>query len=101
MVKLGDLAKVIRSEIESWETGPVTENVGVVAQVGDSVARVRGLDRAVYGELVEFSGGSTGIVMNLEEDGVGCVLLSGESLVRDGDGPGVPAASWRCPSGLP
>ena len=85
MVKLGELAKVIQSEIEAWESAPVTENVGTVAQVGDAVARVRGLDRAVYGELVDFSGGATGIVMNLEEDGVGCVLLSGESLVRDGD----------------
>lgn len=85
MVKLGELAKVIRSEIETWETRPVTENIGIVAQVGDSVARVRGLDRAVYGELVEFGSGATGIVLNLEEDGVGIVLLSGESLVSDGD----------------
>ncbi len=85
MVKLGDLAKVIKSEIETWEAAPVAENIGVVAMVGDSVARVRGLDRAVYGELVEFSSGATGIVLNLEEDGVGCVLLSGENLVRDGD----------------
>jgi len=85
MVKLGELAKVIRSEIEAWDAAPVTENIGTVAQVGDAVARVRGLDRAVYGELVDFSGGATGIVMNLEEDGVGCVLLNGESLVRDGD----------------
>jgi F-type H+-transporting ATPase subunit alpha len=85
MVKLGELAKVILSEIETWETRPVTENIGIVAQVGDSVARVRGLDRAVYGELVEFGSGATGIVLNLEEDGVGIVLLSGESLVSDGD----------------
>ena len=85
MVNFGDLAKVIRSEIEAWDTGIVTENTGIVEQVGDSVARVRGLDRCVYGELVEFPGGSFGIVMNLEEDGVGCVLFSGDSSVRDGD----------------
>ncbi len=85
MVKLGELAKAIRSEIDTWEASPVTENIGVVAAVGDSVARVRGLDKAMYGELVEFSSGATGIVLNLEEDGVGVVLLSGEYLIRDGD----------------
>lgn len=85
MVKLGDIAKVLESEIKTWSSEPIQENIGTVAQIGDSVARVRGLDKAVYGELVEFSGGATGIVMNLEEDGVGCVLLSGESLVKDGD----------------
>jgi F-type H+-transporting ATPase subunit alpha len=85
MVKLEELAKVLRNEIDTWEALPVTENIGVVAQVGDSVARVRGLDRSVYGELIEFPSGAVGIVMNLEEDGVGIVLLSGESEVRDGD----------------
>ncbi len=85
MVKFEDLAEVIRDEIETWSGKSQTHNVGTVMQVGDSVARIRGLDRAVYGELVQFSGGATGIVMNLEEDSVGCVLLSGETLVRDGD----------------
>jgi F-type H+-transporting ATPase subunit alpha len=85
MVKLGDIAKVLENEIKTWSSEPIQENIGTVAQIGDSVARIRGLDKAVYGELVEFSGGATGIVMNLEEDGVGCVLLSGESLVKDGD----------------
>jgi len=85
MVKLGDIAKVLESEIKTWSSEPIQENIGTVAQIGDSVARIRGLDKAVYGELVEFSRGATGIVMNLEEDGVGCVLLSGESLVKDGD----------------
>jgi len=85
MVKFDDLAAVIRSEIETWSEKSESVNIGTVMQVGDSVARIRGLDRAVYGELVQFSSGATGIVMNLEEEGVGCVLLSGETLVRDGD----------------
>jgi F-type H+-transporting ATPase subunit alpha len=59
--------------------------VGVVTQVGDSVATIFGLDRAVYGELIEFASGATGIVLNLEEDGVGVVLLTGELLVKDGE----------------
>jgi F-type H+-transporting ATPase subunit alpha len=85
MVQFGDIAKVLEHEIKSWNSEPIEENIGIVAQIGDSVARLRGLDKAVYGELVEFSSGATGIVMNLEEEGVGCVLLSGESLVKEGD----------------
>jgi F-type H+-transporting ATPase subunit alpha len=49
------------------------------------VATIYGLDKAIYGELVEFASGATGIVLNLVEDGVGCVLLSGDSLVKDGE----------------
>lgn len=85
MVKLGEFAKILQDEIDSWESAAVVENIGKVIQVGDSVARVRGLSGSVYGELVEFPGGAVGIVMNLEEDAVGCVLLSSESAVRDGD----------------
>jgi F-type H+-transporting ATPase subunit alpha len=54
-------------------------------EVGDSVATVYGLSRAIYGELVEFASGATGIVLNLKEDGVGVVLLSGEDGVKDGE----------------
>jgi F-type H+-transporting ATPase subunit alpha len=85
MVNFGDLTKVLREQIEHWEARAVSESAGFVAMVGDSVATVYGLDKAVYGELVEFASGATGIVLNLVEDGVGCVLLSGESLVRDGE----------------
>jgi F-type H+-transporting ATPase subunit alpha len=53
--------------------------------VGDSVATVHGLDKAVYGELVEFACAAPGIVLDLEEETAGCVLLSGESLVKDGE----------------
>jgi F-type H+-transporting ATPase subunit alpha len=56
-----------------------------VVQVGDSVASIYGLDRAIYGELVEFASGATGMALNLEEDRVGCVLLSREFLVKDGE----------------
>ena len=56
-----------------------------MGQVGDSVATAFGLDDCVYGELVEFDSGGVGMAMNLSEDGVGIVLLSGESDVRDGD----------------
>ncbi|MDR0878085.1 MAG: F0F1 ATP synthase subunit alpha [Treponema sp.] len=85
MVNFGDLTKVLQEQIEHWEGKPSSDSTGFVVQVGDAVATVYGLDKAIYGELVEFASGATGIVLNLEEGGVGCVLLSGESLVRDGE----------------
>jgi F-type H+-transporting ATPase subunit alpha len=85
MANFGDLTRILQEEIEQWEGRPSTDSSGAVVQVGDSVAVISGLDKAVYGELVEFKSGAMGIVMNLEEDGVGCVLLSGETLVRDGE----------------
>jgi F-type H+-transporting ATPase subunit alpha len=85
MINFGDLTKVLEDQIEHWETKPRTDSVGFVAQVGDSVAKVYGLEKVIYGELVEFSSGAEGIVMNLEEDGVGVVLFNGENLVKDGE----------------
>jgi F-type H+-transporting ATPase subunit alpha len=85
MTNFNDLGAVLREEIRNWEGGASADSVGVVVQAGDSVATVHGLDKAVYGELVEFSCGATGIALNLEEAGVGCVLMSGEDLVKDGD----------------
>jgi F-type H+-transporting ATPase subunit alpha len=85
MMNFGDLSRVLQEQIEHWETRPATESIGLVGQVGDSVATIYGLDKAIYGELVDFSSGATGIVMNLVEDGVGVVLLAGESLVKAGD----------------
>jgi F-type H+-transporting ATPase subunit alpha len=84
-MQFGDLARVLQEEIDAWEGKPASESVGYVGQVGDSVATVTGLRKAVYGELIEFESGAKGIALNLEEDGVGCVLMSGETLVRDGE----------------
>jgi F-type H+-transporting ATPase subunit alpha len=85
MVNFGDLTKVLQEQIEHWEGKVSSESSGFVVQVGDSVATVYGLNKAIYGELVEFASGAEGIVLNLEEEGVGCVLLSGENLVKDGE----------------
>jgi F-type H+-transporting ATPase subunit alpha len=85
MINFGDLSRVLQEEIAHWEARADTESVGFVGQVGDSVATIYGLDKAVYGELVDFNSGATGIVMNLTEDGVGVALLAGESLIKAGD----------------
>ncbi len=85
MAHYEDLTKVLMERIEHWEGRASSGSSGFVVQVGDSVATVYGLNNAVYGELVEFASGATGIAFNLEEENVGCVLLSGESLVKDGE----------------
>ena len=85
MANYGDLTSVLEEQIKNWDGKAFTESTGSVVQVGDSVASVHGLSRAIYGELLEFASGAAGIALNLEEEVVGCVLLSGESGVRDGE----------------
>jgi F-type H+-transporting ATPase subunit alpha len=85
MANYDDLTRVLRERIENWKGSASSGSSGFVVQVGDSVATVYGLNNAVYGELVEFASGAAGIVLNLEDENVGCVILKGESLVRDGE----------------
>ena len=85
MADYGDLTKILEEQIKNWEGRVSSENTGFVVQVGDSVATVFGLSGAIYGELLEFASGAAGIALNLEEETVGCVLLSGESGVMDGE----------------
>jgi F-type H+-transporting ATPase subunit alpha len=85
MANYGDLTKVLEAQIKNWDGKAVTESTGFVVQVGDSVATIHGLSKAIYGELLEFASGAVGIALNLEEDVVGCVLLSKESGVKDGE----------------
>jgi len=85
MANYDDLTKVLKERIEDWKSTALSGSSGFVVQVGDSVATVYGLNDAVYGELVEFASGAQGIVFNLEEENAGCVILTGESLVKDGE----------------
>jgi F-type H+-transporting ATPase subunit alpha len=85
MADYGDLTRVLEEQIKNWDGKASSESTGFVVQVGDSVASVYGLSRVIYGELLEFASGAVGIALNLEEDGVGCVLLSRESGVKDGE----------------
>jgi len=85
MANYDDLTKVLKERIENWKGQASSGSSGFVVQVGDSVATVYGLNDAVYGELVEFASGAQGIVFNLEEEDAGCVILTGEDLVKDGE----------------
>jgi F-type H+/Na+-transporting ATPase subunit alpha len=85
MANYDDLTKVLKERIENWKGQASSGSSGFVVQVGDSVATVYGLNDAVYGELVDFASGAHGIVFNLEEENAGCVILTGEDLVKDGE----------------
>lgn len=80
-----EICAVIKDKIGNYDTGAELGTVGYVIQVGDSIARVYGIEKCVYGELLEFSNGTFGLAMNLEEDNVGCVLLGSDIGIREGD----------------
>ncbi len=84
-IKSSEVSSIIRGEIEKYEEVISQKNVGVIIQVGDGIARIYGLSDAMVGELIEFPGHIMGVVLNLEEDNVGCVLLGEFSHIKEGD----------------
>ena len=79
-----ELMGSLRDTVKGFQIGQDTSETGRVLEVGDGIATVRGLDRAVYGELVEFDTGVKGMVMDLSRETVGCVLLGREEGLGEG-----------------
>ena len=79
-----EISAILKKQLEGFESGATLEEVGTVLQVGDGIARVYGLSNAQYGELVQFENGLEAIVLNLEEDNVGVVLLGPSTGIREG-----------------
>lgn len=84
-IKVSEVSAILRQQLEGISTGIQTEEVGTVLQVSDGVARIYGLDNAETNELLQFDNGMEAIVMNLEEDNVGAVLLGPTDQVKEGD----------------
>src|SRR5208282_3709670 len=84
-IKADEITKIIREQIENYHQTVAVEEVGSVISVGDGIARVHGLDKAMAGEMLTFPHGVTGIALNLEEDQVGTVLLGEYSEIKEGD----------------
>lgn len=80
-----EISTILKDKIAGYKTGGDLRTEGTVIQVGDSIARVYGIEKCVYGELLEFGNGTLGLAQNLEEDNVGCVLLGSEKGIREGD----------------
>ncbi|HLW49566.1 MAG TPA: F0F1 ATP synthase subunit alpha [Sphingobacteriaceae bacterium] len=84
-VRPDEVSAILREQLSGFKSEAELEEVGTVLQVGDGIARVYGLTKVQSGELVEFDNGLQGIVLNLEEDNVGVVLLGSSDEIKEGD----------------
>ncbi len=84
-VKPDEISSILKKQISSFERETDIYDVGTVLQVGDGIARIYGLSNVMAGELVEFPNNVMGLVLNLEEDNVGCVLFGEDTLIKEGD----------------
>ena len=83
-IKPAEVSAILKEQLTGFEGKATLNEIGTVLQIGDGIARVYGLSNVQYGELVEFEGGLEGIVLNLEEDNVGVVLLGESTAIREG-----------------
>jgi len=84
-IKPSEVSEILKKQIEGFKSEVELEEVGTVLQVGDGIARIYGLNSVQANELIEFDSGVAGIVLNLEEDNVGAVLLGSSELIKEGD----------------
>jgi len=84
-VRPDEVSAILRQQLANTRTEAELQEVGTVLQVGDGVARIYGLTKAQSGELLEFPNGVIGLVLNLEEDNVGAVLLGDFTKIKEGD----------------
>ena len=84
-VKPAEVSAILRQQLAGFKTEAQLEEVGTVLQVGDGIVRIYGLSEVEAGELIEFENGLTAIVLNLEEDNVGAVLLGSSKGIKEGD----------------
>ena len=84
-IKVSEVSDVLRLQLKGMDTGVRFDEIGTVLQVSDGVVRIYGLQNAEANELLEFENGIQAIVMNLEEDNVGAVLLGPSSEIKEGD----------------
>jgi len=84
-VRPDEVSAILRQQLAGFKTETELEEVGTVLQVGDGIARIYGLTKVQAGELIEFETGLRGIVLNLEEDNVGAVLLGSSKGIKEGD----------------
>ena len=84
-IRAEEISQIIRQQIKDYGKSIGAEEVGQILTVGDGIARIHGLEKAMAGELLEFPGGIMGIALNLEEDNVGAAIMGETSGLREGD----------------
>src|SRR5574339_664314 len=85
MIKAEEISEIIKRQLQGYEAEVDLKEAGRVIEVGDGIARIYGLEKAMAGELLEFPGGVFGLVLNLEADNVGAVLLGADTQIKEGD----------------
>jgi F-type H+-transporting ATPase subunit alpha len=85
MIKAEEISQLIKTRIKGFEKEIDVQEVGTVISVGDGIARIYGLEKAMAGELIEFPGGIYGMVLNLEEDNVGATIFGEDYAIKEGD----------------
>src|SRR5262247_87694 len=85
MIKAEEISEIIKKQLQGYEVEVDLQEAGRVIEVGDGIARIYGLQGAMAGELLQFPGEVFGLVLNLEEDNVGAVLLGSDTLIKEGD----------------
>ena len=83
-IRPDEITAIIKEKIENWNAATDIKEEGQVISVGDGIARVYGLQKAVSGELLDFESGVKGLVLNLEYDNIGCVLMGSDTEVKEG-----------------
>ena len=84
-MKPEEITAIIKQQIQNYDVDLNVDDVGTVLDVGDGIAHIYGLDKAMAGELLELPHGVYGLVLNLELDNVGAVLLGNGNLIKEGD----------------
>ncbi len=84
-IKPAEVSEVLKKQLEGFKTTAELEEIGTVLQVGDGIARIYGLTNVQSNELIEFENGVVGMVLNLEEDNIGAVLLGSSEEIKEGD----------------
>ena len=84
-IKAAEVSAILKKQLANFDESISLEEVGTVLEVGDGIARIFGLTKVENGELVHFESGQEGLVLNLEEDHVGVVLLGSSTQIKEGD----------------
>jgi F-type H+-transporting ATPase subunit alpha len=84
-IRSDEITSIIKSAIDSFDSGVETRSVGTVVEVGDGIAQIYGLDGALASEMLEFPNGVMGLALNLEEETVGAVILGASEAIKEGD----------------
>src|SRR5690625_7708250 len=84
-IKAEEISKLIKQQIETFDSDIEVSDVGTVIEIGDGIARAHGLDNIMAGELVEFENGTVGMAQNLEESNVGITILGDYIGIKEGD----------------